>query len=205
MIKIEKQHYLLIALEDPETEKLKDQILSLLKVYPELEKSIFPLSINKINQEIINEIKKYYKIATGKEEAKLPIFILKINAYSNDIDDFVKTVKKINFTNKKSGLILAFFGIDDPDIEYQLQVFQEFVEYDIEYDIKNENIFVVAQVVDINDVESSKKVEEYIRKLNKKIYDEEGLKLPVFGIFLTYVTTNLAEFEIFLKNINKLI
>ncbi len=203
MIKIEKNIALILAIEDPEIEKLRDQLIVLSDKFPEIKNAISVVSINKLSKDGIEYIKKFNKVAIGKEEAKLPIFVLKINAYTNDIDEFLVALKDLNFTNKKSGLVMAFLGIEDPDIKYQIERIRE-IEYLIGKEIQEGTIFAIVQVVDFNDVESSKKLEQYIKELNKKIYNEEGLKLPVFGIFFTYCTNNIVEFESFLNYINKL-
>jgi len=150
------------------------------------------------------EIKKINEIATGKKEAKLPIFVISINAYTNIVDDFIRALKDLNFTNKRRGLVFAFLGIDDPEIEYQMTTLKDLERIIDSRDIEEDRLGFVIRVVDLNDVETYEKMKEYIEGLNEKIYGEKGLKLPVFGIFYTYSTNNLVEFETYLDYINKL-
>jgi len=204
MIKIEKDQKIILAIEDPEAQKLTLQLKKLLERYPELENSLYVTSINKLNKDAIEEIKKINEIATGKKEAKLPIFVISINAYTNIVDDFIRALKDLNFTNKRRGLVFAFLGIDDPEIEYQMTTLKDLERIIDSRDIEEDRLGFVIRVVDLNDVETYEKMKEYIEGLNEKIYGEKGLKLPVFGIFYTYSTNNLVEFETYLDYINKL-
>jgi hypothetical protein len=204
MIKIEKDQKIILAIEDPEAQKLALQLKKLLERYPELENSLYVTSINKLNKDAIEEIKKINEIATGKKEAKLPIFVISINAYTNIVDDFIRALKDLNFTNKRRGLVFAFLGIDDPEIEYQMTTLKDLERIIDSRDIEEDRLGFVIRVVDLNDVETYEKMKEYIEGLNEKIYGEKGLKLPVFGIFYTYSTNNLVEFETYLDYINKL-